>query len=173
MNQIEAADHAVEGERLAAELGRLLLARRWHCATAESCTGGWIAQVLTSVPGSSGWFDRGFVTYSNQAKTELLGVSTDTLARSGAVSREVAAQMVTGAIARSAAGAAVAVTGVAGPEGGSEEKPVGTVIFGWGIAGTPVTTESMHFSGTRSEIRWQAVRHGITGLIKSVRSVGG
>ena len=122
-------------------------------ATAESCTGGLIAGAITDVAGSSGWFDRGFVTYSNEAKIEMLGVQADTLAAHGAVSEATAAEMAAGALARSRADLAVAVTGVAGPDGGSAAKPVGTVCFAWARAGEPVATATRHFPGDREAVR--------------------
>ena len=117
--------------RLAARLGKRLKASRAMLVTAESCTGGWVAQAVTAVAGSSDWFERGFVTYSNDAKRELLGVRADTLARRGAVSEETAREMASGALRRSKGSLSVAVTGIAGPGGGSPAKPVGTVCFAW------------------------------------------
>ena len=116
---------------LAAELGRRLAARRAFVTAAESCTGGLVAGAITAIPGSSGWFQRGFVTYSNEAKTEMLGVPAETLARHGAVSEETARSMAEGALRTSRADYAVAITGVAGPDGGTAAKPVGMVCFGW------------------------------------------
>ena len=117
--------------RSAGEVARLLLERKLMLVTAESCTGGFIAKVLTDLPGSSAWFDAGVVTYSYEAKEALLGVNPRTLERTGAVSEETVLEMVSGALARFGAGAAVAVTGIAGPGGGTEGKPVGTVWIGW------------------------------------------
>jgi nicotinamide-nucleotide amidase len=122
-------------ETLAADLGRRLLARGWRVTTAESCTGGLVAGAITAIAGSSDWFDRGFVTYSNAAKRELLGVPEAVLAAHGAVSEPCAVAMAEGALVRSGAMLAVAVTGIAGPSGGSEEKPVGTVCFAWAQRG--------------------------------------
>ena len=116
---------------LAQQLGRLLKSKEKKIATAESCTGGWIAQIITEVSGSSAWFDRGFVTYSNAAKMEMLGVKPETLDNFGAVSAQTATEMVTGALAHSDADCAIAVTGIAGPDGGTAEKPVGTVFIAW------------------------------------------
>lgn len=134
-------------------------------ATAESCTGGLIAATLTAIAGSSDVLDRGFVTYSNAAKTELLGVDEALIARHGAVSEEVARAMAQGALAHSGAQAALAVTGVAGPAGGSAAKPVGTVWFGWA---TPagVVTEMQHFDGDRTAVRQAAVRHALARLLE-------
>lgn len=147
-------------------LAELLLARGERLATAESCTGGWVAEVVTDTAGSSGWFDRGFVTYSNQAKTDMLGVRTDTLARFGAVSEETAQEMAAGAIANSGADWAISITGIAGPGGGSSAKPVGTVCFGWCRRGGTPGSETMHFSGVRRSVRQQAVVHAIEGLLQ-------
>ena len=145
-------------DRLAAELGGRLLARGRMLCAAESCTGGWIGKVMTDIPGSSAWFDRGFVAYSNDAKREMLAVADDSLARFGAVSAEVAAEMALGALAKSRASISVAVTGIAGPDGGSEEKPVGTVYFAWARTGQPVVTQRLQFAGDRNEVRHQTVR---------------
>lgn len=128
-------------------------------ATAESCTGGLIAAALTEIAGSSDVVDRGFVTYSNAAKTELLGVPTELLAAHGAVSQPVAAAMAEGALKRSPAGIAVAVTGVAGPGGGSPEKPVGTVWFGCAVRGSATVTDRQVFPGDRAAVRAATVRH--------------
>jgi nicotinamide-nucleotide amidase len=137
----------------AAELLTEFRARGWRIATAESCTGGLIAAALTHVPGSSEVVDRGFVTYSNEAKTEMLGVDPALIAAHGAVSQRVAAAMADGAVARSLADVAVAVTGVAGPGGGSAEKPVGTVWFGCARRGEPTVTERQVFAGDREAVR--------------------
>lgn len=144
-------------EVLAAELGTALSRRGWMLAAAESCTGGWAAQALTAVAGSSAWFERGFVTYSNTAKIEMLAVRADTLAQFGAVSEEVAREMAAGALARSRAQAAFAITGIAGPSGGSAEKPVGTVCFAWARTGAEVVTERRCFQGDRQAVRAQSV----------------
>jgi nicotinamide-nucleotide amidase len=151
---------------LARRVGARLKARRLKLATAESCTGGWIAQAVTSVSGSSEWFDRGFVTYSNEAKKELLGVRAATLSRHGAVSRETAREMAAGALARSRAQVAVAVTGVAGPTGGTKEKPVGTVCFAWSRKGRAPESATRRFSGGRESVRRQSVIAALQGLIE-------
>lgn len=130
-------------------------------ATAESCTGGLIAAVLTEIAGSSDVVDRGFVTYSNPAKTDMLGVSADLIATQGAVSGPVAAAMAAGALQRSRAALAIAVTGVAGPGGGTESKPVGTVWFGLAVRGEPVLTERKLFAGDRAAVRWATVDHAL------------
>jgi len=144
-------------------LARLLQQRGSLLACAESCTGGWIAQVITDQPGSSAWFDRGFVTYSNLAKTQMLGVEPTLLERQGAVSQAVAEAMVTGALVHSAADYAVAVTGIAGPGGGSMDKPVGTVWLAWaGPCG--VESQLQHFTGDRMAIRQATVQAALVGL---------
>lgn len=154
-----------ELERLAARVGAALQARGWRLATAESCTGGWAAQVVTAIPGSSAWFDRGFVTYSNEAKQEMLGVKAATLAAFGAVSEATVREMAAGALARSRAQAAVAISGIAGPGGGSSEKPVGTVSFAWALVGRPTETAIDHIDGDRRGIRAASVRVALAGLL--------
>lgn len=149
---------------LAAQLGESLQARGEILATAESCTGGWVSMLVTSVTGSSTWFDRGFVTYSNAAKQEMLAVSSEVIEIHGAVSEETARQMVLGVVAHSNASVALSITGIAGPGGGSAEKPVGTVCFGWLVDGH-CDTETCHFSGDRDAIREQAVRHVLSQLL--------
>jgi nicotinamide-nucleotide amidase len=153
-------------EGLATEVGRQLLANGEHLATAESCTGGWVGQCLTAIAGSSGWFDRGFITYSNDAKIEILGVSAEALAAHGAVSEAIAAAMALGALARSRADWTLAITGVAGPAGGSPTKPVGTVCFAWAGAEGPVATATRHFDGDREAVRAQSVAHALTGILE-------
>ena len=133
--------------------------------TAESCTGGWVGQAVTAVAGSSEWFDRGFVTYSNAAKQEMLGVSAATLERHGAVSEETAREMAAGALARSGGTIAVSITGIAGPGGGSAAKPVGLVCFGWAGKGR-VVVESRRFDGDRDSVRRQAVLRALQGVIE-------
>ncbi|MDE2414970.1 MAG: CinA family protein [Comamonadaceae bacterium] len=140
-----------------------LLARGWMLATAESCTGGMIAAACTDLAGSSQWFERGFVSYSNAAKTELLGVPAGLIAQHGAVSEPVARAMAEGAVQHSAAQVSVAVTGVAGPTGGTPDKPVGTVWFGWCVAGA-THSAMMHFAGDRAAVRAQTVRHALARL---------
>jgi len=142
----------------------LLLKKGWMLATAESCTGGLIAGACTELAGSSEWFERGFVTYSNAAKTELLGVDAALIEAHGAVSEPVAHAMAAGAIAHSKARAAVAVTGVAGPTGGSPEKPVGTVWFGWSVDGQ-VRTERRRFDGDRAAVRAATVHYALQTLV--------
>jgi nicotinamide-nucleotide amidase len=146
-------------------LARLLSERGMMLATAESCTGGWVAKCCTDLPGSSHWFERGFVTYTNESKQEMLGVSADTLLTHGAVSEVTVAQMARGALANSRAQCSVAISGIAGPGGGSVQRPVGTVCFGWAVAEGGVTTERCQFDGDREAVRGQAVVHALQGLI--------
>ena len=146
-------------------LAQRLKQRGWMLATAESCTGGLIAGACTELPGSSDWFERGFVSYSNAAKTELLGVDAALIAAHGAVSETVARAMAEGALARSHAQASLAVTGVAGPSGGSVDKPVGTVWFAWSLAGR-TTTERRQFTGDRAAVRAATVAHALQRLVE-------
>jgi nicotinamide-nucleotide amidase len=148
---------------LSADIGRRLRAAKAVLVSAESCTGGWVAQVVTATAGSSAWFDRGFVTYSNEAKQELLGVSAETLARHGAVSEETACEMALGALARGKGTVSLSVTGIAGPAGGSKEKPVGTVCFAWARAGR-ARSETRRFAGDRESVRKQSVIRALEGL---------
>ncbi|MBU6248652.1 MAG: CinA family protein [Xanthomonadaceae bacterium] len=150
--------------RLAEEVAGLMRERKLMLVTAESCTGGFIAKVLTDLPGSSAWFDAGVVTYSYEAKEALLGVNPRTLERTGAVSEETVLEMVSGALARFGAGAAVAVTGIAGPSGGTEDKPVGTVWIGWKRRGGYAHAKVFHFGGDRDAIRRQTVAAALSGL---------
>jgi len=160
-------------EALAGRLGSLLLANGQRLATAESCTGGWVAQCLTAIAGSSAWFDRGFVTYSDQAKHEMLGVGIDTLAAHGAVSAATAAAMATGALLHSHADWALSVTGVAGPSGGSPEKPVGTVCFAWAGPDGRIDTERRRFAGDRQAVRAQSAAHALAGLLERAALMSG
>ena len=148
-----------------ARLADLLLERGWKLATAESCTGGMIAAACTDLAGSSNWFERGFVSYSNEAKSELLGVEPALIAAQGAVSEVVARAMAFGAIRHSHAQVSVAVTGVAGPAGGSKEKPVGTVWFGFQVDGL-LTSETRRFPGDRAAVREATVRHALDRLLQ-------
>jgi nicotinamide-nucleotide amidase len=154
-------------EDLANTLGARLKRANEMLATAESCTGGWAAQVVTSVAGSSAWFERGFVTYSNEAKQELLGVRAETLRAHGAVSEETACEMARGALERSRATVSVSITGVAGPAGGTPEKPVGTVCFAWARAGE-VRSETRRFAGDRESIRRQSVILALEGVMRAL-----
>jgi nicotinamide-nucleotide amidase len=149
---------------LAETLGAHLRERRQTLVTAESCTGGWIAKVLTDIPGSSEWFECGLATYSYEAKQALLGVSPLTLEHFGAVSRETVLEMVSGALVHSGAGLAVAVTGIAGPTGGTPDKPVGTVWIAWKRRGGYPTAETFHFDGDREAVRRQTVAAALRGL---------
>ena len=151
---------------LAAELGAALQQRGLMLALAESCTGGWAAQCVTAVAGSSDWFDRGFVTYSNAAKEEMLGIPADTINSYGAVSLETAREMALGALEHSAADVAAAITGIAGPGGGSADKPVGTVCFAWASRSGEIRTLAERFSGDREEVRQQSVNTALSGLLQ-------
>ncbi len=154
-----------ELQQLAQHLGHALHSAGLTLSTAESCTGGWVAQEITAIAGSSAWFERGFVTYSNEAKHEMLGVGTDTLAAHGAVSIEVALEMATGALAHSRADLSLAITGIAGPGGGSDEKPVGTVCFAWARKNQAPTHHKALFSGDRHGVRQQAVHCALLGAL--------
>jgi nicotinamide-nucleotide amidase len=153
---------------LAEALGRALVARQWRVATAESCTGGLVAGAITAIAGSSAWFDRGFVTYTNEAKCELLGVPAALIAREGAVSEAVARAMAEGALARSQADLVTAVTGIAGPGGGSAAKPVGTVCFAWGRRGGAGDAVTRRLHGDRAAVRSQAAAVALEGLIARI-----
>lgn len=148
-------------------VANLLLENGWFLSTAESCTGGLIAAACTDLPGSSAWFERGFVTYSNAAKIELLGVNASLIDTHGAVSEPVARAMAAGALWHSHAQVAIAVTGVAGPSGGSIDKPVGTVWFGFALS-SGVTTEMCHFEGDRAAIRQATVQHALARLAELI-----
>jgi len=150
---------------LAKKVGAALKARRLMLATAESCTGGWISEAVTMVPGSSDWFERGFVTYTYISKREMLGVKEETLGKHGAVAEEVVREMVAGALARSHAQVAVAVSGIAGPSGGTPEKPVGTVCIAWGAKGAAPRSETRHFPGGREAVRRLSVEHALRGVL--------
>ncbi len=159
----------MEPETLARSVGHELKRRGLMLATAESCTGGWVAQVVTSVSGSSEWFERGFVTYTNLSKREMLGVKTTILSRHGAVSEPTARAMAEGALANSHAQVAVAITGIAGPTGGTPEKPVGTVCFAWAGKKRDTVSAKHLFSGDREGIRRQAVVTALQGLLDFLR----
>lgn len=156
---------AEELQSLAESVGQVLQRHALRLATAESCTGGWVAQCVTAVPGSSAWFDRGFVTYSNTAKTELLGVAPGLIETHGAVSEPVVQAMAVGALEHSHAEVSVAVSGIAGPTGGSLEKPVGTVWFAWQRAGRTAVTRCCRLAGDRHAVRGQAVAIALRGLL--------
>ena len=157
--------------QLAAQLGAALHAHGMMLATAESCTGGGVASAVTEIAGSSAWFERGFVTYSNQSKVEMLGVSNDTLARFGAVSEATVREMVEGALRNSQAQISLAVSGIAGPGGGTADKPVGTVWFAWGIKGRVSVARLHHLGGNRADIRTQAVHIALQGVIELLGNV--
>ena len=152
---------------LATRVGRRLKAQKRLLVSAESCTGGWVAQVVTSIPGSSAWFERGFVTYSNAAKRELLGVKAATLKKHGAVSEETAREMARGALARSKGNLALAVTGIAGPGGGSRDKPVGTVCFAWAYK-KQLRSETRRFPGDRESVRRKSVVRALQGVLETL-----
>ena len=151
---------------LAAGVGRVLRARGQMLVTAESCTGGWVSECVTMVSGSSEWFERGFVTYTNVAKQEMLGVRFETLDSHGAVSEETAREMVAGALARSHGHVAVAVSGVAGPTGGTAQKPVGMVCFAWGMRGAEPYATTRLLSGDREAVRRQSVIVVLEGVLE-------
>ena len=150
---------------LASQVGQQLQKRELMVATAESCTGGLVSAAFTDIGGSSAWFERGFVTYSNHAKTEMLGIAADLIETHGAVSEDVARAMAEGALLESRAQVALSITGVAGPGGGTRDKPVGTVCFGWVVMEQAVQSETMHFAGDRASVREQSVRHALGGLL--------
>ncbi len=156
---------AAELVALATQLGQCLTANGRMIATAESCTGGGIAQIITEISGSSVWFDRGFVTYSNLSKVQMLAVNPVTLEKYGAVSEQVSVEMVMGALAHSTADCAVAVTGIAGPEGGSLEKPVGTVFIAWCYKNQTAKVIRKHYLGNRHQIRTQTVKTALEGFL--------
>lgn len=154
---------------LATLVGAKLKAKGLMLATVESCTGGWVAQAVTAIAGSSEWFERGFVTYSNAAKLDMLGVNPRTLAARGAVSEETAHEMAAGALARSHAQVAVAITGIAGPTGGTPDKRVGMVCFAWAMKEGAVIAETRHFKGNRESVRRQAVTAALQGVLQLLR----
>ena len=161
----DSIDHLVQ------QLSELLIERGWMIATVESCTGGMISESITRMPGSSDWFERGFVTYSNDAKQELVGVSSGSLRDHGAVSAAVAREMAAGGIRSSRADLAVSVTGVAGPDGGSEEKPVGTVWIAWADRNGKVIDQGYLFSGDRQQVREASAQSAFAGAIKFLNSM--
>jgi len=167
---VSGAPAQAELEALAAAVGEALLQRGERLATAESCTGGWIGQCCTAIAGSSNWFDRGFITYSNEAKQDMLGVPRHTLRSEGAVSEATVGAMVQGAIARSRAQWALAVSGIAGPTGGTPAKPVGTVCFAWAGPEDWVALETCHFAGDREAVRAQTVAHALAVLLQRLQA---
>ncbi|MDH4326235.1 MAG: CinA family protein [Betaproteobacteria bacterium] len=152
---------------LAQKVAAALKAKGLRLATAESCTGGWVAMALTAVPGSSDWFERGYVTYSNAAKQEDLGVAAKTLRAQGAVSEAVAREMAAGAQKRAGAQVALAITGVAGPTGGTKDKPVGMVCFAW-AHGSKIRSETKRFDGDRESVRRQSVIHALERVMEAL-----
>lgn len=152
-------------KNLVERVAQHLMAGGASMATAESCTGGWVSQAATALPGSSRWFDCGFVTYSNHAKQQMLGVPAALIDTHGAVSEPVVVAMAEGALQRSQAAIAVSISGVAGPDGGTERKPVGTVWFAWAVRGHPTVSCLSYFSGDREEVRRQAVEQALEGII--------
>ena len=166
MHEVNMADLEEELYTLAEQVGLLLLNRGQKLAAAESCTGGWVCQCITDVPGSSTWFDRGFVTYSNVAKREMLGVSEAILNEYGAVSEETVRAMAAGALQRSSADCALAVSGIAGPSGATPGKPVGMVWFAWQRRDDEPLTKLAHFEGDRRAVRRQAVAMALKGILE-------
>jgi nicotinamide-nucleotide amidase len=154
---------------LASRAGLALKARGWMLVTAESCTGGWVSECVTMVPGSSEWFERGFVTYTNVAKREMLGVRAQTLDTCGAVSEQTVREMVVGALASSHGHIAVAVSGVAGPAGGTPQKPVGMVCLAWATRASEATVTTRQFGGDREAVRRQSVIVALEGVLEAVR----
>jgi nicotinamide-nucleotide amidase len=152
-------------DSLAAQVGALLKSHGLMLATAESCTGGGVAQAITEVAGSSAWFERGFITYSNLSKQQMLGVREATLKQHGAVSEMTVREMVAGALANSAAQVALAVSGIAGPDGGTADKPVGTVWFAWGMEHGVTRAQRYQLSGNRAEVRAEAVQIALRGVV--------
>lgn len=155
-----------ELNELSKNVGKRLLEKRMFIVTAESCTGGWVAKCLTDTAGSSGWFERGFVTYSNAAKEEMLGVPAATLAAHGAVSEPVVQAMAQGALAHSRVQVALAISGIAGPGGAVPGKPVGTVCFAWCVAAGRCRVETVQLAGDRAAVRRQSVVHALHGLLE-------
>jgi nicotinamide-nucleotide amidase len=157
-----------ELERLSSQVGHALKSAGLKLVTAESCTGGWVGEVVTAVAGCSDWFDRGFITYSNAAKHEVLGVATGTLQKHGAVSEETAREMALGALKHGRAKISVAVTGIAGPGGGTTDKPVGTVCFAWANGTTALRSAKHLLQGDRTEVRRQSVEIALLGILEII-----
>ena len=156
-------------ELLSTELGTLLTERKLLFTSAESCTGGWVGQSVTGVPGSSKWYGTGFITYSNTAKIKVLGVNKETLKNFGAVSEEVVSEMVEGALSLSNSQLGVAISGIAGPGGGTKERPVGTVCIAWLIEGKEVNSTTKLFSGNRNEVRYATVECALINAIRLIK----
>ena len=159
-----------ELESLSSELGSLLNKKNYFFTTAESCTGGWVGQSLTSVPGSSSWYGCGFITYSNIAKYKILNVSKETLDNHGAVSQEVVEAMVKGALLKSRANLGVAISGIAGPGGGTLERPIGTVCLAWKLNDLPTLSITEVFEGSREEVRFKSVWKALEGAISLLKN---
>lgn len=155
-------------EQMTTQVANFLLERHWKFSSAESCTGGWLAKCCTDIAGSSTWFDRGFITYSNQSKQEQLNVQPQTLENFGAVSEQTALEMARGCLDVSNSEISISITGVAGPDGGSKDKPVGTVWIAWATSFS-AKAELHHFSGNRDAVRRQAVYTALNGIIKNAR----
>lgn len=156
-------------QALTSNIGELAIQQGIVITTAESCTGGGVAYALTATPGSSAWFEQGFVTYSNQAKQDILGVKQATLTDYGAVSEETVVEMAEGALARAKAKLSVAISGIAGPDGGSDDKPVGTVWFAWAKGNAACQAECHYFAGDRQEVREKAITLALSGLLKCLK----
>jgi len=154
-----------------AQIADELLTRQWMLVVAESCTGGGVAQALTSLPGSANWFERGFVTYSNLSKKEMLGVDGDLISQHGAVSLAVVAAMAQGALVHSVANISLAISGIAGPGGGALDKPVGTICFSWALNSINYSSELIVFKGNRNSIRQQAVLYGLRGMLSVLEEI--
>ncbi len=152
--------------KLAARVGKALKTRKLMLVTAESCTGGWLGEAVTMVPGSSDWYERGFITYTYISKRELLGIKRQTLDKFGAVSEQTAREMATGALKNSHAQVAVSISGTAGPAGGTRDKPVGTVCFAWALKKGRVASETQHFKGDRRAVRRKAVVRALQGMLE-------
>ncbi len=155
--------------QLVEQVGAALKSRALMLVTAESCTGGWVGEAVTMVPGSSDWYERGFITYTYISKREMLGVKTETLEQHGAVSEQTVKEMVAGALANSHAQIAVAVSGVAGPAGGMPDKPVGTVCLAWALKNGEPVAETQHFAGDREAVRRQSVERALAGVLELIR----
>ena|ERR1019366_5289333 len=155
---------------LAEQVGGALKSRALMLVTAESCTGGWVGEAVTMVPGSSDWYECGFITYTYISKREMLGVKVETLEQHGAVSEQTVKEMVTGALVHSHAQVAVAVSGTAGPAGGTSEKPVGTVCLAWALRNGEPFAETRHFAGDREAVRRQSVERALAGVLELLRA---
>jgi len=159
---------ADELSQLAEQIGAALQSRGWMLATAESCTGGWVGEAVTSVAGSSHWYDRGFITYTNQSKQEMLGVSANTLAAYGAVSEQTVGEMAAGALKHSRAHITLAISGIAGPGGATPGKPVGMVCIAWALRSGAALSQTFQFQGDRAEVRQQAVIAALRGVLRAI-----